>query len=310
MMPSLIDYVNVGPSNWLWGKTIYSTFAGISSRPMAHELIKGVPVFLLLVLLVFLAYFIRKTRNYQLIAEQDGYCKIGVEGKDANADERLSLLAAWLSLSVLLAWLLMLKIQGLSLWWLVVKLIPGAGGIRAVYRFQHILAFPIATVVAIGMHQSINYSTGYLHSLVKRGALVFVVAIFGLLLVGEQFNTGSLAKYSKQQQLNMLAGISPPPPQVKVFALLPAEGLKKLSYEAQVDAMIIAQKYGLNTINGYSGQMPHGWRGIYDVDKPEYLLHMDRWIKHHNLETDQLFFLDAKTGSWLSAVNMQPSVLK
>jgi hypothetical protein len=307
MLPSFIDYVNVGPNNWLWGKTLYSTFTGIGSRPMAHELVKGVPVCLLLAFLSFLVYFIRKTRHYQLTVSQSGTCEIVVGGNEANDAGKLAILAAWLSVAVLLAWLLMLKIQDISLWWLVSKLIPGAGDIRAVYRFQHILAFPIAVVVAIGLHQSINYATGHIQSFVKRRAWVLVaVAVFSLLLVIEQFNTGSLAHYSKEQQRNMLANISHPPQQAKVFALLLAEGLKKLPYEAQIDAMIIAQKYGLLTINGYSGQLPPGWGGIYDFNSPDYIAHLGRWIQHYNLETDQLYFLDAKTGSWLSAINLHP----
>ena len=306
MLPSFIDYANVGPNNRLWGKTLYSIFAEIGSRPLAHELMKGVPVCLLLAFPAFLVYFIRKTRHYRLAAAEDGTCKIVVNGNEANNAEKSAILATGLGVAVLLVWLLMLKIQGFSLWWLVSKSIPGAGGIRAVYRFQHLLAFPIAIVVAIGLHQSINYVTGHIHSSMKRGAWLVVAAVFGLLLVGEQFNAGSLANYSKQQQLDMLAGISPPPPQAKVFALLPPEGLKKLPYEAQIDAMIIAQKYGLRTINGYSSWLPPGWSGIYDFNSPEYLLHLSRWIQHYNLESDQLYFLNAKTGNWLSALNLQP----
>lgn len=306
MLPSFIDYVNVGPNNWLWGKTLYSTFTEIGTRPMAHELIKGVPVCSLLAFLALLVYFIRKTRHYQLAVAQDGTCKIVVDGNEANDAGKLAILAAWLSVAVLLAWLLMLKIQDISLWWLVSKVIPGAGSIRAVYRFQHVLAFPLAMVVAIGLHQSINYATGHIHSYVKRGACLVAVSVFCLLLVVEQFNTGSLANYSKQQQRYMLAGIDYPPQQAKVFALLPAEGLKKLPYEAQIDAMIIAQKFGLHTINGYSGQLPPGWGGIYDFNSPDYIAHLGRWIQHYNLETDQLYFLDAKTGSWLSAINLHP----
>ncbi|MEI6610932.1 MAG: hypothetical protein WCO53_14490 [Deltaproteobacteria bacterium] len=162
-LPSFIDYVNVGPNNWLWGKTLYSTFVGLDSRPMSWELVKGLPVCLLLVFLALMVYFIRKTRHYQLNVAQYGICKIVVKENETNADEGLTRLAAWLSLAVLVAWLLLLKIEGFSLWWLVTKLIPGAGDIRGVYRFQHVLAFPVAIVVTIGLHQAINYVRGNMH---------------------------------------------------------------------------------------------------------------------------------------------------
>jgi hypothetical protein len=253
---------------------------------------------------VFLGYFIRKIRRYQLTATEDGALKVVVDENKVNDDGKLAMLAAGLGVAVLLAWLLMLKIHGFSLWWLVSKLVPGGGGIRAVYRFQHVLAFPIATVVAIGLHQSINYAAGHIHSYLKRGACLTAVTVFCLLLVVEQFNAGSLANYSKQQQRDMLARISNPPQQAKVFALLPAEGLKKIPFEAQIDAMLIAQKYGLHTINGFTAQNPPGGAGIYDFNSPDYIVHLGRWIRYYNLENDQLYFLDLKTGSWLPVMNL------
>jgi hypothetical protein len=102
----------------------------------------------------------------------------------------------------------------------------------------------------------------------------------------------------------MLVRIHHPPQQVKVFALSPAEGLKKLPYEAQIDAMIIAQKYDLYTINGYSGYSPPGYGYICDFSKAEYIVDLARWIKRYNLGTNRLYFLDAKTGSWLPAMKL------
>lgn len=305
MLPSFIDYVNVGSNNWLWGEMLYFAFTGIGDRPMAHELAKGMPVFLLLTFLALSMYFLRKIRHYQLTSLQSNGCKL-ITANDIHDDGKLAMLAAWLSVAVLLAWLLMLKINDFSLWWIVAKLIPGAGSIRVVYRLQHVLAFPIAIVVAIGLHQSINYAASHIQSSIKRAAFLVVIVVFGLLLVGEQFNTRDLANYSKKKQREMLAKISPPPQQAKVFALLPAEGLKKYPFEAHIDAMIIAQKYGLFTINGHSSWLPHGWHGMFGFENPEYLLHLSRWIQHYNLENDHLYFLNAKTGNWTAAMDLKP----
>ena len=274
---------------------------------MSWELNKGLPICLLLTFLALLFHFIHKTRRYHLTVSQVHSCKIVVDGKFVNDDGKLAALAAGLSMAVLLTWLLMLKIHGLSLWWLVYKLIPGAGSIRAVYRFQHVLTFPLAIVIAIGLHQSINYAKYNITSYVKRLIFFLFLAVVAVLLIGEEFNTASLAHYSKQQQRKMLAGISLPPQQAKVFALLPAEGSGKPFYESQIDAVIVAQKFGLHTINGYSGNSPPGWE-MSDVDKPEYILHLIRWIQNYHIESDRLFFLDAKTGYWVSATNLLPSL--
>ncbi len=301
MLPSFIDYVNVGPNNWIWGKVLYAAYPGIAYRPMAGELINGVPVCLLLTLLFLLVWFIRKAKQYQLKLSPNGSSNILFGGREINESEKLTLLAASLSIAVMIAWLLMLKIYGLSLWLPILKLFPGAGGIRAVFRFQHILAFPIAMVIAIGLHQFISYATTQVNSTVKRGFYFAAVSVFCLILVVEEFNTASLANYSKKQQYAMLDAITPPPKQASVFALIPADGLKKFPYEAQIDAMIIAQKFGLRTINGYSGLRPPNWSGMYDLDKPEYVVSLRNWIQLYKLENDKLYFLDLKAGSWASS---------
>jgi hypothetical protein len=299
MLPSLVDYVNVGPTNWLWGRLLYATFPGLGARPMAHELIKGLPICLLLVFLASLVYFIDRIRRHRVSASQADSPGALEDGNASNDHLKLATLAAGLSAAILLAWLLMLKIQDLSLWWLVSKVIPGASAIRAVYRFQHVLAFPLAVVVAIALQQFAGDVARGVHSRRARHGRLVALAVCCLLLVAEQFNTGSVSGYGKQQQRNMLSRIEPPPRPARVFALLPAAGFWQGPYEAAIDSMIIAQQYGLYTVNGYSGQLP---RGGEDIDKPAYLPNLVRWIRHYNLENEHLYFLDERTGVWSSAM--------
>ena len=301
MLPSPLDYVNVGPKNWLWGRPLYATFTGLGSRPVAHELVKGFPVGLVLFFLVALFYCARKTRPYRVTTASDGRIRILADGNAIDHDGRLSVLAAGLGAAILLAWLLMLKIGDVSLWWLVAKAIPGANGIRAVFRFQHVLSFPLAVVAAVGLQRLVKHIAGGARP--KRTRKWMGCAVMCVLLGAEEFNAGSVAYYGKQQQREMLARIQQPPPQARVFALLPATGRWKAPYVAQIDAMIIAQRFGLSTINGYSGQFPPGWGGIYDIDKPEYLPYLVRWIRHYNLDNQQLYFLDPSTGGWLPAMS-------
>jgi hypothetical protein len=309
MLPSFIDYVNVGTNNWLWGKILHSTLARLGSRPMpmARELTRGLPCCLLLTFLISSVYSIRKVRHYQVTVTEAGTCKIVVGRNEANHDDKLTMLAAGLGTTILLAWLLMLKIGDDSLWWFVTKLVPGASGIRAVYRFQNILAFPLAVVVAIGLHQSIKYARRHIQSRLKRSGCAVVLGLFCLILLGEQFNIGGLANYSKEEQRSMLAGMHHPPGQAKVFIVLPPTGLKlEGPWEVQIDAMIIAQKYGLHTINGFSGHAPLEWDGIDDYGKPKYCRALLRWIRYYNLENDELYYLDETTGCWSPAWEYRP----
>ena len=304
MLPSLVDFVNVGHGNWMWGRVLGAAFPGLGSRPMAHELVKGVPVCLLLVFVVSLFRGIRRVGRYRVRLAHEGGPNFLAEGKAISDDGRRVLLAAGLGTTVLLAWLLMLKIGDVSLWWVVAKVVPGASVIRAVLRFQHVLTFPLVGVVAIGLQQVVNGVRRGAGSRRKRNAKLAALAIGCLLLLAEQFKTDSVARYGKQQQRERLGRIHFPPPKAKVFALLPAAGLWQGPYEAAIDAMIIAQQYGLSTVNGYSGQLPRGGEGLYEIDGPGYLRHLIRWIRHYDLDIEGFYLLDAKTGVWSPATGL------
>lgn len=295
MLPSLIDYLNVGPDNWLWGKLLYSISPAIGSKPMAHELNKGLTLFCFFAYGAALFFYTKKLRGYSL-SIRNGKYQIDVAGREPDNSEKLIILAALLSITIALAWLLMLKIQGISLWWLIFKVIPGAGAIRAVYRFQYILCFPLAVVIAIASHQVLNYIRKNVQPHSKRCVYLSIWLFFCLAVIGEQFNTGSIANFSKRRQRELLSAIPPPPVQAKVFAVLPVNNV--LFYDTQISAMLVAQKYKLYTINGYSGQFPIGWDRILYCNMPEYMVFLIRWIKGNDLLNRHLYFLNVETGDW------------
>jgi hypothetical protein len=298
MLPSLIDFINVGRQNWLWGKSLSAVFPGLESRHMAHELVKGMPVVSFVTFLTCGMYYVVNSRHFQWDMSQTEHRRLLARGRVIDDSGRLALLAAGLSVTVLVGWLLMLKLNELSLWWLLLKGMPGAGGVRAVYRFQHVLAFPVSLVVAIGGHQLMRYAAESIQSTVKRRSLLAVVVGLCCLIFAEQVNTAPIASYGKQQQQEFFRSIAQPPATATAFALLPDSGTKKFPYEAQIDAMILAQQFGLPTVNGYSGQFPRGFNGIYHYGRPEYAQDLDRWIVRHNLQQEQLFLLDLRTGTW------------
>jgi hypothetical protein len=115
----------------------------------------------------------------------------------------------------------------------------------------------------------------------------------------EQFNTAPTSDYSKQQQLEMLASIQAPP-LMQPFYCASDSSLHWNPFEIHIDAMIIAQKYNLSTINGYSGSAPPYWNTTHDINDPYYSI-LNRWINHYQLNNGHLYFLNLKTGTWLSA---------
>jgi hypothetical protein len=179
------------------------------------------------------------------------------------------------------------------------KITPGANALRIICRFLQFLVFPVSIVLAVGLNRAQNRIPQIIETALQFIVLMSI-AVISLFIIVEQFNTAPTSDYSKGQQLEMLSGIQAPPSDATVFTLLPGSGLKKDSFETQIDAMIIAQKYKLSTINGYSGYPPRGWNVTHDINDSIYPNLLNRWILHHQLNKGHLYFLNLKTGKWLS----------
>jgi hypothetical protein len=298
MLPTFIDYINVGQSNWMWGD--YFNSEELYNRPMWFELDKGLSIILFSTFVIISVLFVSKIRNYIPHVTHERDFKI-ISKKDSDSIVHWqTILVMGLSLAILLAWVLLLKIENYSLWWVITKITPGAGAIRIVCRLQQFLVFPVSIVLAVGLNRALNRIPH-----IKETALQFIilmsVAVISLFIIVEQFNTAPTSDYSKQQQLEMLASIHAPPPDAAVFTVLPDSSLHRNPFEIHIDAMIIAQKYKLSTINGYSGSAPPYWNTTHDINDPYYSIFLNRWINYYQLNNDHLYFLNLKTGTWLSA---------
>jgi hypothetical protein len=295
MLPTFIDYINVGPSNWIWGD--YFNSEELRNRPMSRELDKGLSLVLFFTFVIIAIIFIRKARNYKLQRTHEGEFKMSSKIDGANTVHWQTILVIGLSLAVLLAWVLLLKVGDYSLWWVVIKITPGANALRIVCRFLQFLVFPVSVVLAVGLNRALNIIPN-----IKETAVQFVIlmsiAVISLFIIVEQFNTAPTSNYSKHQQLEMLSGIQAPPSDATVFTLLPNSGLDRNAFETQIDAMMIAQKYNLSTINGYSGSPPLGWNVTHDINDSFYPNLLNRWILYHQLNNDHFYFLNLKTGKW------------
>lgn len=195
--------------------------------PMAHELTLGMPPGLLIAFVVVLG--------------------IGASRMAADCGRRESALQLRerallsLALTVVACWLLMIQVRGVSLWSLVYALVPGSGTIRAVFRLQLLLGLAIVTVVAFALND--------LWRNPRRRVLVGAVL---LLLVAEQFNYFRVT-YDARAESARLARLQPPPQSCRYFAVAPQGAPPgRHWFEVQVDAMVIAQRMGIPTINGYS----------------------------------------------------------
>jgi uncharacterized membrane protein len=302
-MPCLTDYINVGPGNYVWGRMLYENVMYLSSRYQDYELMKGTPIGLFLVFLGGLFYFSHRLKyvGIGLFSETSRYSDIDKKAGDENP--KLVFYSVVFGLAILLTWLLMLKVQRISLWIFILKLFPGGGGIRAVFRFQHVLAFPLAMLISILVHRVWFWAMKNTFA-IRAITFLIVFLILGFLVL-EQYNGRNLTNYSKKQQWEILSLVKTPPRQARVFCLTPGSGKKENIYENHVDAMLIASHYNLFTINGYSGQFPKNWDGIRDVNGPSYFSSVEKWIDQNQIDTESFYFVDIESGKWVGLREMK-----
>ena len=198
--------------------------------------------------------------------------------------------ALGLGLSVIVCWLLMIRVGEHSLWYGVYSAVPGGVAVRTAHRFNCVLAFSVVTVAAIGIDR-----------LRKQPLLPLRVlaAALTLLIALEQAN--GLPNYlSHRTDFARIEQVPPPPAACRAFVLLPA--LLDPAWHRwtrQLDAVLVAQEVNLPTLNGESGNAPQGWTLFDPSDRAVYLKGLISWADRYSL-WDGLCALEIDTGRWLT----------
>jgi hypothetical protein len=159
----------------------------------------------------------------------------------------------WIGLSIVIAWVLMLRLWPESLWRIVYAIVPGAGAIRVVGRFQILLLVPVIFIVTIWLSRW------------PRRRLAILLA--GLALVEQTSATGRVDLDRREQQV-MLAAVPKPPADCQSFYVRASRlhvppgssGVgNDLIYAHNVDAMVLSEMLMLPTVNGFSTFNPPFW---------------------------------------------------
>ncbi len=87
-----------------------------------------------------------------------------------------------------------------------------------------------------------------------------------------------------------------PPSACRQFFIDPAAMKQRPSYVGNLDAVVVAQRFELPTLNGYSGGAPKGVHFV-EFDDPSYLANVADWAYAHNLLSG-LCILDLHNKSW------------
>jgi hypothetical protein len=263
--PKISDLINVGGSNYLWS-----------------------PV------LNFFKY------NYGNVEVQGGFTIfiIIVFGFFLISQRKQNVIMYSLGLTSVLIILLTLRENKYSLWAIIYTLIPGARAIRALGRYM-IVAQIIVTIFVI---YNCNYLYDNLTSKIRERRniilliLLILTGLIPLVCLGEQANRGNF-HLNRIEQIGFLNKFQSSN-SCKVFFVKKVKGDNHIpSWKYQIDALMISMKFGIPTINGYSGIIPKDWK-LNDNSSPLYYYYVYKWILLNNIDFNGLCSVDLNSGNF------------
>jgi hypothetical protein len=178
-----------------------------------------------------------------------------------------------------------------SLFLLVVQeIVPGAIAIRVGFRSQVVSALFITLAFALAaeayLRRTERTSAGGIHSL--------AILLVGMVLALEQVDLRSLSFADREREIAVVANAPPPPAFCRVFAIY-NDGSRKLQ-AIHIDAMRLSQRFGIPTLNGYSGGNPPGW-DFGNVWEGNYIEKLKAWSRNKGV-AGPLCLYDATTKTW------------
>jgi hypothetical protein len=257
------DAINVGDWNLVWGWLV-GRILGDGGIERTLAVTPGVTAILLA-----LAYRTRRDANPQ--------------GTTSWQPTFVAVCVAVLAV----AWLATARIGTFSLFWLLQQLLPGASAIRVGGRIQLLVNLWVVAGLAVATQYWID--TG--PAARQRYRKWIAGALLGFCLV-EQINLHPPG-LRRSEEFAWLQTVPNPPSGCQAFLLRVAN--QPANYLDENDAMWIALKTGLPTLNGSSGWSPPGWR--LEDPKLDYVEAARQWIAKNNLE-QQVCVFDRSAKSW------------
>ena len=168
-----------------------------------------------------------------------------------------------------------------SLWRIPWAVVPGAVGIRAIDRIE--IVGSLFAVVAVGAGLRL-LDVRSITSRRLRALLSCCAAAVLSLMVVAQLNVRSSSLIDRSDELQALIVVPTPP--VDCVAVYIVDSLPNTVpfYQANIDAMLISQRVGIPTFNGYSGQYPNDYAMIYP-DAGEYPQQVRAWAAAHHIDS-------------------------
>ncbi len=272
-VPAPADVLNLGPDNWLWSGALQRFVPAMAERAAIEEMRIGWPPF-------SLAFFLAGAVVSLVGAARN--CRRGELPRG-----RFTALAAVLSASCLALWALCLRLGDQTLWQFVFRLVPGASGIRVPARLSYVWSLPAIIVVSLSLERFVRAN--------RRRSGAFAAFACCAVLLAEQANSYPTHQISRKSEDRLLGRIEAPPAGCASFVATRPAAAGREFFAHQIDAMLLARRHNLPTVNGYSGSVPDGWNLMF-VDN-QYLDHVRSWARGNNI-TEGLCGCDLLTGKW------------
>lgn len=174
--------------------------------------------------------------------------------------------------------------------WIVLWHLPGAQAIRAIDRIE--VANDLVVALAF-----VGLATEAAGLIVMRRRVPWLVAaaVLAATVVVEQVHNTSPSALDRPSQLAALASVPAPPPACTSFFVVTTPSATPFQ-ATQTQAMLISQRTGLPTLNGYSGVWPPGWV-LWFPQTATYLNYVQDWIEENRLRAG-VCELDLSTRRW------------
>lgn len=210
-------------------------------------------------------------------------------GKMIHKESTRTKIVYWTLCGVaILCFILPIMIHGYSLWYLIWKVVPGASALRAMDRWIAFAMYPIAIVFAVTTNQMIKKNA-------KWGG-VFALGLMAVIFGVNYSTIGCSSGWTTSEAEEFEESVATPPKGCEVFYIVDTSDQNTWGEEFQMDAWTIAEKYGLKTINGYSGQVPEDW--ALDILADDYEENVKSWIQKNNINTEHLYIYKERENVW------------
>ena len=188
-----------------------------------------------------------------------------------------------------------------SLWAFVHHFVPGGSAIRCISRLWFWISFPMSVLTA--------YMANKYLKLPQTLKLTLSLSLLAALWVSNISENGIFSKFNKEQEIEFISRIAPPPADAEVFVFpfefdenfltppitLTFERFHSQTFLHHIDAFVIASHFRIKTINGHSGVFPNGW----DMSFPAYYFQfLKKYIEDNNLKN--VYVYDKIHNKWMT----------